>query len=173
MGLEISVEKQSGRFTGSVYYTLSKAKRQYIDLNNGRSFPFKYDRLHDLNISSNAQISKKWDISFLWVFGTGYPVTIPVVKYYPALNLTHDIQFNLIYYYPSLNNHRLSAYHRLDVGIHYKTQTKLGEHMLSIDIFNAYNHKNPVNMYFLLNYSFQQVYLLPIIPSLTYTIKFN
>jgi outer membrane receptor for ferrienterochelin and colicin len=173
MGLEISVEKQSGRFTGSVNYTLSKSERQYIDLNNGLSFPFKYDRLHDLNISLNVQISKKWDISLLWAFGTGYPVTIPVEKYYPALNLTYNIQFNLIYYYPSLNNYRLSAYHRLDVGIHYKTQNKIGEHMLSIDLFNAYDHKNPINMYFLLNNSFKEVFLLPIIPSLTYTLKFN
>ncbi len=172
-GLEISIEKQSGRFTGSVNYTLSKAERQYKDLNNGLSFPFKYDRLHDLNISLNAKIAKKWDASLLWTFGTGYPVTIPAEKYFPALNLIYDIQFNLIYYYPSLNNYRLSAYHRLDIGIHYKTQNRLGEHILSIDIFNAYNHRNPVNMYFIQNVAFQSVYLLPIIPSISYTLKFN
>ena len=172
-GLEVSIEKQIGRLTGSVNYTLSKAERQYNDLNNGLSFPFKYDRLHDLNISLNTQISKKWDVTLLWTFGTGYPVTIPVEKYYPALNLIYDIQFNLIYYYPSLNKYRLSAYHRLDIGIHYKTQNRLGEHMLSIDVFNAYNHKNPVNMYFIQNVAFQPVYLLPIIPSISYTLKFN
>jgi outer membrane receptor for ferrienterochelin and colicin len=172
-GLEISLEKQSGRFTGSLNYTLSKAERQYKDLNNGLSFPFKYDRLHDFNISLNAQISKKWDATLLWTFGTGYPVTIPVEKYYPALNLIYDIQFNLIYYYPSLNNYRLSAYHRLDIGVHYKTRNRLGEHLLSIDIFNAYDHRNPVNMYFIQNVAFQSVYLLPIIPSISYTLKFN
>ncbi len=32
------------------------------------------------------------------VHATG--VTIPVEKYFPALNLIYDIQFNLIYYYP-------------------------------------------------------------------------
>jgi len=172
-GLEISIEKQSGRLTGSVNYTLSKAERQFKDLNNGLSFPFKYDRLHDLNISLNAQISKKWDVTLLWVFGTGYPVTIPVEKYFPALNLIYDIQFNLIYYYPSLNNYRLSAYHRLDIGIHYKTLNRMGEHLLSIDIFNAYDHRNPVNMYFIQNVAFQSVNLLPIIPSISYTLKFN
>lgn len=172
-GIEVSIEKQEGQFTGSVNYTYSKADRKYSDLNNGKLFPFKYDRRHDLNISLNYQISKKWDVSILWMYGTGYPVTIPVEKYSPALNIVADLQHNLIYYYPSLYNYRLSAYHRLDLGIHYKTENRIGQHILSFDVFNLYNHKNPVNMYYLLNYSFKYIYLLPIIPSFTYTFKFN
>jgi len=172
-GVEISIEKQEGRLTGSVNYTFSKADRNYTDLNNGKTFPFKYDRLHDLNISINYQISKKWDISALWWYGTGYPVTIPVEKYSPALNVSNGVQGYFAYYYPSLNNYRLSDYQRLDLGVHYKTHLKFAEQIISIDIFNAYNHKNPVNMYYLLNYSFKSVYLFPIIPSITYTLKFK
>jgi outer membrane receptor for ferrienterochelin and colicin len=171
-GFEISIEKQEGDLKVSINYTLSKADRKYSELNNGNSFPFKYDRLHDLNISVNYQIAKKWDISALWQYGTGYPVTIPVEAYLPALNIVRGIQHNYVYYYPSLNNFRLSSYNRLDIGVHYKTQNRLGEHTLSFDIFNVYNHKNAVNLYFLQNYSFKYIYLLPIIPSLTYTLKF-
>jgi hypothetical protein len=171
-GFEISIEKQEGDLKGSINYTLSKAVRKYSELNNGNSFPFKYDRLHDLNISINYQITKKWDISALWQYGTGYPVTIPVEEYVPALNIVSGIQHNYVYYYPSLNNYRLSSYNRLDVGLHFKTQKRLGVHILSFDIFNVLNHKNAVNMYFLLNYSFKYIYLLPFIPSLTYTLKF-
>ncbi len=172
-GIEVSIEKQEGKLTGGINYTISKADRNYIELNNGRTFPFKYDRLHDLNISLNYQILKKWDISALWCFGTGYPVTIPVEEYVPALNIVSGIQHNLIYFYPSLNNYRLAAYHRLDLGVHYKTQKRIGEQIFSFDIFNVYNRKNPVNMYYLLNYSFKYIYLFPIIPSLTYTLKFK
>ena len=168
-GVEVSVEKQVGRFTGSINYTLSTTTRKYADLNNGQTFPFMYDRLHDFNISVNFQISQKWDISALWLYGTGYPVTVPVEKYTPVL-LSTSYTIN---YYPSLNNCRLPAYHRLDLGIHYKTHNRLGEHTLSIDIFNAYDRRNPVNVYYdYNNYSFIYTYLLPIIPSVTYTLKF-
>lgn len=170
-GVEVSVEKQDGRFTGSINYTLSMTNRKYPDLNNGRTFPFMYDRLHDLNISVTYRISKKWDISALWLYGTGYPVTTPVEKYMPVLA---GISNNQISYFPSLNNSRLPAYHRLDLGLHFKTYNRLGEHILSVDIFNAYDRKNPINVYYdYNNYSFIYTNLLPIIPSLTYTLKFK
>ena len=168
-GIEVSVEKQEGRMTGSINYTLSTASRKYADLNNGKTFPFDYDRLHDLNISLNYHVFKKWDLSVLWVYGSGYPVTLPVEKYFSALG---TIGYKQIYYLPSLNNCRLPAYHRLDMGIHYKTQTRLGEQILSCDVFNAYDRKNPVNMYYNGD-SFKYSYLLPIIPSVTYTLKFR
>ena len=170
-GVEISVEKQEGRFTGNINYSLSTANRKYPDLNSGRTFPFIYDRLHDFNISLNYHIFKKWDVSALWVYGTGYPVTTPVEKYMPILN---GISNRQISYFPSLNNCRLPAYHRLDLGIHYKTQNRLGEHSVSLDIFNAYNRMNPINVYYDYdNRSFLYTNLLPLIPSITYTLKFK
>ncbi len=165
-GLEISIEKQQGRLTGSINYTLSSAVRTYAALNNGQTFPFQYDRRHDFNISANYQITSKWDLSAMWLYGSGYPVTIPVDRYYPALGIS-----NVIYYYPLLNNYRLPAYHRLDLGLHYKTKNRLGVHTLSFDVFNAYNRKNPVNMYYN-GWVFTYAYLLPRIPSITYTLKF-
>ena len=172
-GLEISAEKQEGKLTWNLNYCYSNSNRIYNDLNNGIRFPFKFDRRHNLNISINYKISKKWDFSALWTFGTGYPVTLPVEKYIPGLNIVAHLEHNYIYYYPSLFNYRLPPYHRLDIGIHYKTGNRLFQHIFSFDIFNVYDRKNPVNMYFMQNYSFQSIYLAPIIPSLTYTLKFN
>jgi hypothetical protein len=167
-GVEISIEKQQGKFTGSINYTLSSSDRKYVDLNNGRTFPFRYQRLNDFNISVNYQISKKWDISAIWTYGTGYPVTIPVEQYSPELGLIPG----LVYYYPSINNYKLPDYHRLDLGLHYKTAGRLGENSLSFDVFNAYNRKNVINMYSYGPY-FRYAYLLPFIPSVTYTLKFK
>jgi len=168
-GIEVSVEKQYGKLTGSINYTLSTASRKYADLNNGHSFPFRYDRPNDLNIFINYKISERLDISAIWLYGTGYPVTVPIEKYSPALGTIPGA----ICYYPSINNYRLDAYHRLDLSIHFRTKNRLGENILSFDIFNAYNRKNPINMYFWQNYSFQNVYLLPIIPSINYILKFK
>jgi hypothetical protein len=167
-GVEVSLEKQEGHLTGSINYTLSTSDRKYRDLNYGNSFPFRYHRLHDFNISLNYQFSKKWDISALWTYGTGYPVTLPVEQYTPSMEIVHQ----LVYYYPSINNYRLPDYHRLDLGIHYRTTNRLGENYLSLDIFNAYNRKNVINMYTYGPY-FKYSYLLPFIPSVTYTLKFK
>jgi len=172
-GIEFMIEKQEGKLTGGINYSYSIANRKYADLNNGLRFPFKYDRRHNVNLTITHKLSDKWDYSILWTFGTGYPVTLPVEKYLPALNIVAHLQHNYIYYYPSLYNYRLPVYHRLDIGIHYKTGNKLFQHIFSLDIYNVYNRKNPVNMYYINNYSFQSIYLLPIIPSLTYTLKIN
>jgi len=167
-GIEISIEKQAGKLTGSINYTLSKADRKYADLNNGQAFPFRYDRLHDFNISANYQLSKKWDVSALWVYGTGYPVTVYVKQYLTLMRSSGQI-----FYYPSLNNCRLPDYHRLDLGFHYKKPTRRGEEILSFDIYNAYNRLNPINVYYDPgNLRFVYYYLLPVIPSVTYTLKF-
>jgi hypothetical protein len=173
-GLEISVEKQEGRLSGSISYTLSKATRNYSELNNGKEFLFNYDRLHDFNISVNYKISDKWDISMMWLYGTGYSVTIPVEKYIPAMSVfTHIENPFLIYYFPSINNCRLPPYHRLDIGVHYKKKIRFGEQTLSLDIFNVYDRKNAVSIYYWLDYSFKYNYLLPIIPSVSYALKFK
>jgi hypothetical protein len=167
-GIEVSVEKQLGHLTGNINYTLSTSYRKYADLNNGKTFPFRYHRLHELNISLNYQISKKWDVSAFWSYGSGYPVTVPLEQYWPDMGVVHS----LVFYFPSINNYTLPPYHRLDLGIHYSTINRLGEHLLSFDIFNAYNRKNVINLHAygpLINY----YYLLPIIPSVTYTFKFS
>jgi hypothetical protein len=172
-GIELSVDKQQGRWKGSFHYTLSSADRIYSEINNGQSFPFKFDRRHDLNISVNYQISQKWDVSAMWFFGSGYPVTLPIERYAPALRLWNfDTSWgDEIGYNSSRNNCRLPAYHRLDLGIHYKKTNRLGKHGISFDVFNAYNRHNPVNAHFYF-YTPVYTYLLPCIPSVTYTLKF-
>jgi hypothetical protein len=167
-GLEISLAKREGYITGSVNYTLSSSDRKYDDLNNGDVFPYRYHRLHDFNISLNYKISRNWDVSALWSYGTGYPTTIPVEKYRPSMQIVHQF----VLYYPSINNYRLPDYHRLDLGIHYNFTNRFGENHLSCDVFNAYNRKNVINMY-LIGSNFKYTYLLPFIPSVTYSIKFK
>ena len=39
-GLEVMIEKQSGKIKGFIGYALSKSERQFDAINNGQSFPF-------------------------------------------------------------------------------------------------------------------------------------
>ena len=175
-GFEISLEKLKGSVSGNISYTLAKADRKYPAINHGKEFPFSYDRRHNFNIFVNWIISPKYDVSAAWIYGTGYPATIPVEKYLPALGIYNtDSEYGgEIDYYPSRNNVHMAAYHRLDISFHYKVTTRIGEHTISVDVFNVYNRKNPIYMYYS-GYrvkTLQYANLLPVIPSLTYTLRF-
>ena len=74
-------------------------------------------------------------------------------------------------------------YHRLDLNLNVYIPGKHSNHQLSIGVNNAYNKKNP--LYYQLRRElnieedkvketnkFVQVLLLPIVPSLSYSVKF-
>jgi len=175
-GVEISLEKSRGNVSGNISYTLAKADRKYPDINQGREFPFSYDRRHNFNFFVNWIISPKYDVSVAWIYGTGYPATIPVEKYMPGLGIYNsDSEYGgEIDYYPERNNVHMAAYHRLDISFHYNVTTRIGEHTISVDVFNVYNRKNPIYMYYS-GYrvkTLQYANLLPVIPTLSYTLRF-
>ena len=68
-GAEFFIKKAKGRFNGFIGYTLAFTKRQFDDLNNGKSFYAKYDRRHDISINLGYEIIRnKLSVSAVWVF---------------------------------------------------------------------------------------------------------
>ncbi|NBW36526.1 MAG: hypothetical protein EBR30_16205 [Cytophagia bacterium] len=70
----------------------------------------------------------------------------------------------------------MNAYHRLDVSFSFWKTKKWGERKWSIGAYNVYNRQNP---YFIVpskdlssEKSFSQFTLFPIIPSISYSVKF-
>lgn len=63
-GVELYVQKTLGRTTGTVSYSLSKTDRIFRDgtINNGKSFPFVYDRRHNFCVSLNQKLGKRADL---------------------------------------------------------------------------------------------------------------
>lgn len=49
-GIEFFVEKTTGKHKGWIAYSLSKSNRQFHNLNQGKPFPFKYDKPHAASI---------------------------------------------------------------------------------------------------------------------------
>ena len=74
-GLEFFAEKESGKWTGSLAYTLSKNTRQFADINFGEPFPYKYDRRHDLSITANWQMKDHISLGAVWVLASGINLT--------------------------------------------------------------------------------------------------
>ncbi len=174
-GAELFVQKKEGNFTGWVGYTLSWANRQFDDINQGRWFPYRYDRRHDISIAMTHEWNKKMDFSMAWVYGTGNNVTLPTSTY-QALTDVNNSAKNTVLYYSNRNNFRMEAYHRLDVSFSFWKKKKWGERKWILSAYNLYSRKNPYFIFTNKNYNgkntFSQFTLFPIIPSIAYSIQF-
>ena len=78
-------------------------------------------------------------------------------------------------YYGERNSTRMNPYHRFDLGVNFHKQKKNYERTISLSIYNLYNRKNPFFVYLDEEPDqtvARQVSLFPIIPTLTYNIRF-
>lgn len=174
-GIELYVNKKTGRLTGWIGYTLSYTNRHFPDLNNGETFPYRYDRRHNLSVVATYQLTEKWSLGAEFVYNTGIAYTLPVSKYF--------IEGNLITEYGAINSYRLAAYNRFDISAtHSGNKKKKLQSSWNFSIYNVYNRKNPFFIYnaydgiFLqdpqVTVTAKQVSLFPIIPSVTWNFSF-
>ena len=197
-GAEFLVQKKKGRLNGWIGYTLSWNNRNFPEINAGRTFPFRYDRRHDIEIVANYQISKRWAISGTWVYGTGNAFSLPnqnytlPESYNPWQNYYNDVSKtikgvasitnnffsgNSISQPSTKNAYRMNAYHRMDIGIEYKKKKKRFESIWNLGAYNAYNRRNPFFVYegydnVKQKTAYKQVSIFPIIPNLSWGFKF-
>ncbi|MBK7807758.1 MAG: TonB-dependent receptor [Saprospiraceae bacterium] len=181
-GFEFFLQKKTGKLSGWIGYTLAWNNRQFSDLNEGRAFPYRYDRRHDLSIVAIYELSKKINVSSTWVYGTGNAVTLPKSRYGAIVsgeNLDYSYLTN-VEQYGDRNSYRMNAYHRLDIGINFIKTRKNRTRTWSIGAYNAYANNNPFFVYFDTDYLdtgvekrvLKQVSLFPLIPYVTYSLKF-
>ena len=117
-GMEFLLEKKTGKTTGWIGYTLSWSNRQFDSLNFGNPYPYIYDRRHDISIVLTHELTKSWDISTTWVYGTGNAITFPQAIYY---DIPGNNNINFLESYGSRNSSRLNPYHRLWLYFHLLT----------------------------------------------------
>lgn len=176
-GAELFINKVKGRFTGWIGYTLAWSWRKFPDLNNNQKFPSKYDRRHDLSVVGMYQLSKKWKVSSIFVFGTGNAISLPERFYFIDNVLTQQ--------YSGINAYRMKPYDRLDLAFTYTPTPKKIHRYTSnwvFSVYNLYSRENPYFYYFNsqgsissgnLQVTAKQVSLFPIIPSVTWNIKWQ
>ena len=183
-GAELFVQKKRGRTTGWIGYTLSWSKRRFDRLNQGRAFPYRYDRRHDFALVLTHRLTPSTNFSLTWVYGTGNAATLPVARYYGYRETSvggreiwlPDIPPYETQIYGDRNSYRMSAFHRLDLGFNFGDK-----HGFGFGVYNAYNRKNPYFIYFDDDYDpnttdikrrAKQVSLFPLLPWLNYRFKF-
>jgi len=139
-GVEVFLQKIKGRTTGWIGATVSRAERQFEQINNGEVYPYVYDRLLDFSIVVNHRITKNISLSATWTYGSGYPITLATEIY--------NINDEEIFVYGKKNSFRMRDYHRLDLAANFTKETTWGERNWTISVFNVYNRQNPYYYYY-------------------------
>ena len=138
-GFEMSIEKPTGRFNGRLSYNYGKSDYQIDVINEGRWYPYRFDKTHSLTMFSNFQITKYLSISSTFLYSTGRPVTLPEGYYHIS-----GIPFP---YWEGRNKYRLPDYHRLDLGIKYSPYflmrwTRDLKTTIDVALYNVYDRRN-------------------------------
>ncbi|HLF34418.1 MAG TPA: hypothetical protein VI583_09280, partial [Cyclobacteriaceae bacterium] len=170
-GLELFLKKRYGRLNGWIGYTLARTEKKIEGINDGKYYPAKQDRTHDVSVVAIYDISRKWTLSATWVYNTGNAVTFPSGKY--------QVDGRILNYYTERNGYRMPAYHRLDLGATYfRKRTDKFESSWSFSIYNVYGRENAYVIDFRENPedpSVTQAVRLSLfrwVPSVTYNFKF-
>ena len=181
-GVELLVQRTIGKFTGWLGYTWSHSDRRFKRegqmINNGKVFPAKYDRRHDISIVLMYKFNKKIDCSLTWVYSTGNMATLGLQEY-------EGEDGSRVTYVESRNNYRMPSYHRMDASVNFHRKLKHGERTINLSVYNLYNRKNPFLIYKkegtistnsttgeMYPSSLVKVSIFPIIPSFSYTFRF-
>ena len=122
-GLEVFLQRRSGALTGWIGYALGWTRRTFPELNDGRPFPPKHDRRHDLSFVASYKIGA-WRLGANLAYATGQAFT-PVSE--------SPVQ---------RNSARLQPYHRLDVSASRSFGLWGADSEFYVQIFNVYSRRN-------------------------------
>jgi hypothetical protein len=140
-GLEFLLNKNEGKLTGWLSYTLSRSENKVNGINNNEYYANNADQLHRLNLVGFYKTNSRWDFGGVFTLSTGRPVTYPTGRYEQNGLVVAD--------YSERNGNRLPIYHRLDISATLnpkKGTNKTGKWIFSIA--NLYNRQNAASIYF-------------------------
>ncbi|HVN59165.1 MAG TPA: TonB-dependent receptor [Bacteroidales bacterium] len=170
-GAEFFIKKKEGSLTGWISYTLSRTLREFSGIDNGKSFPAKQDRIHDISVVAMYKIARGWTFTSEWVFYTGDAVTFPSGIY--------EIDGIRTPLYTERNGYRMPDYHRLDIGAtHVKKLKENRERSWIFSVYNVYARKNAYSITFRQNpdnpseMQAVRLSLFSVVPSITFNFKF-
>ncbi len=170
-GLELYAKKLRGRLTGWLSYTLARTERKFEGINQGKYYPARQDRTHDLAVVGMYSLNSRWTLSANYIYSTGNAVTYPAGKY--------DMNGITTFYYTERNANRMPYTGRLDLSATLKgKETRRFSSSWNIGLYNALNRQNPYFIRFRDNETDPsrteavKTSLFGIIPSLTWNFKF-
>ncbi len=189
-GLEIMLQRKTGRLSGWVAYTWATTRWLFDELNNGQAFYPSHDRRHTLSWVGAYEVKPTLKLSASWSYSSGNPQSLPVsgVPSFGHLGLGKveepvtpaDQLFGsegpLVQVRRSYNGFRAEPFHRLDISILKTFPVGRFTHVIEATIVNAYGRRNPY--YYDLQadtgnqLALKRVSLFTFLPSINYTFRF-
>lgn len=182
-GVDLRVEKLTGRLTGHISYSLGWSDRTFPNKNGGHTYPARFDNRHTIHVLLSWAWTKKVQLNAAWTGRSGNRFTLLTQNWEgPSFDGAYGWSEEVPLRGP-VNNYQLPFYHRLDLSMVIKTR-RLD---ITLAAYNAYCHMNTVAIW--QGYkdklvdlwhweweptrlTFYKVKLLPIIPSITFAWKF-
>ena len=180
-GLEFFLRKQKGKTTGWLSYTLSKSERQNDYINEGKWYPFRFDRTNYITMVVSQELSKRVSVGASFIYANGEAYTEP----YGRTTFFGDNTPSPLY--AERNGSRFPDYHRLDLSLtlnqkkkeakplwYFKKHAFEGSWVFSL--YNAYGRKNAYTIQAETNDQNVPIiykwYLFTYVPAVTYNFKF-
>ncbi len=148
-GAELMVKKPTGKVTGWISYTYSRALfREMYDrgvetIAGGDWYNAPFDKPHEFKLVANWAMTHRFSFSANVDYSTGRPVTVPIGTYY------YRGAFRIAY--SDRNIHRIPDYFRVDLAFnidpgHYLKA--VAHSSITIGVYNVLGRKNPYSVYF-------------------------
>ena len=169
-GIEIFLKYTTVKTQAGVSYVLSKSERQYADQNLGASYPHEYDQRHQIKLFFHQSLGKRFLIGANWVYNSPNPQWALT-----NTSLTIDNEIESLNPPGQKNKLRSVPYHRVDFSFAFKHQSPRLQHLLKLGVYNLSNRQNAVFYYrsfFGNNNSTEPINGFPLLPSLSYSLKF-
>lgn len=183
-GVEISIKKNTGKITGALAYTYSRAFKKTNEatasegINRNEWFASAYDVPHDLSVALSYKVNRRIRFGANFSYATGRPYTAP--------EYTYDLGYEELVYYSDRNKYRLPDYHRLDISLDIDESLKKKKPWKgswSFAILNVYARKNAYSLFYKKDtpseennyemFSMYKMYLIGIpMPTITYNFIF-
>lgn len=176
-GLELVLKKTEGKIRYTVGYTYARSFRRSTGLfsdeiiNSGQWFPSNFDKPHDLSVTFNYLLSRRFSLSSGYTYSTGRPITYPVAQYF--------IGDKLFVHYSDRNKYRIPDYSRLDISLRIGGNLKsrrIAHPFWTFSVYNLLGRENVYSIYFAEKNNRINGYKLSIfsnaVPSVTFSFDF-
>lgn len=146
-GVEIMIQKKTGRYTGWVSYAYSRVLQRFPGNSETSLVPAAFDRPHQLSVV-NQLTNGPLELAATWIFASGIPYTPAEQVNSIELPTGDEIYF---LEFGARNSQRLPAYHRLDLSATYTIDFSKGSLRFGASVFNAYGRRNIGNRVYAVN----------------------
>lgn len=173
-GMEMMYDGTFDYLHCSLSYTLSKTDRQFGSLNQGVSFPARYDRRHVLNASFEIFLfgnrTSKVSYRNCYTFQSGHWETIANCSFSASSFLTGGS--TVLQVASALNDTKMPNYSRWDNYLSFTISNKRLTHDFQLGVYNTLNRHNPSFVFYSEDdASWKSLSLIPIMPTISYKLS--